>query len=408
METATSEVSGAMTGWDRVRSGEAGPRCARSVGRPGARSVGRSVAWSGGRSAGRAGLVGAAALLVGMAVGCTESGSQAGAFDDAALLAAFADGVAVPTYDLVATRATGLRTAIDALLGEPNGLTLAGAQSAWRKAREAWEASAAFRFGPATTLGLEAAIDAWPADTAGLDAVLTGEATLTANFVAAQPAAHKGFHALEYLLFGVDGAKAPEAFTSREFAYLAAIANEFELLMRRLAASWKSGDSGGAAYRTVFATAGEAGNTTYGAQATAATAIVQGMIATCDAIADDTLAGPATAHDPALVESRFSGGALSDVLAQLHAVQSAYLGSVALAGTSGRGLRDWLREVDAGKAEAITQGLDAALTAVGAIPAPLEEAITNPAAGAALQAAEEAVRSVSTMLATELLPRIQR
>lgn len=118
--------------------------------------------------------------------------------------------VVVPTYEDLATRTNELNKAVRLLANKPTDQAFEQAAQAWLQAREPWETSEAFLFGPVDQLGLDPNMDSWPLDADALQNILDkgnfdaliwegdfdeGDETIAA----AQNV--RGFHTLEFLLF---------------------------------------------------------------------------------------------------------------------------------------------------------------------------------------------------------------
>lgn len=352
------------------------------------------------------GALSAATISILAAGAACDSGEEAagGGFDDAEVIVAFADQVVVPTYAWLAESAVALEAAVTTLAAAPDEAKLAAARAAWVAAREPWEQSEGFLFGPVDTFGIDPALDTWPLNQTDLDAVLASGSALTPGFVGTLEASLKGFHTMEYLLFGVGGTRRAADLGPREREYLKAIAADFVTLTARLATSWTRGEGGLAAYRDLFASAGQAGNQAYPSLGAAAQEIVSGMIGICDEVANGKIADPYDARDPLLEESQFSHNSLVDFQNNLRSVENAYTGKVPGAGTSGRGLDTWVAAQDPALAERIGREIAAAIAAIGAIPSPFSAAILDPSAHPAIENAQAAVRALQSTLEGQLLP----
>src|SRR5690606_8851784 len=95
-------------------------------------------------------------------------------------------------------------------------------------------------YGPAGDegLGVDGNIDSWPIDLQFVSAVLNGNSEITTEFIAVQDANAKGFHALEYLLWGIDGQKIASQLTAREIDYIKATANYLNQQTTSLFNAW--------------------------------------------------------------------------------------------------------------------------------------------------------------------------
>ncbi|MBP6838282.1 MAG: peptidase M75 [Kofleriaceae bacterium] len=327
-----------------------------------------------------------------------DGGTTPSGFDDAQVIADFADQVVVPTYQLLATRTAALDAALATLAATPNEANLTAARQAWVAMRVPWEQSEAFLFGPVSAQGWDPAMDSWPLNQTDLDAVLATQDPLTQAYVRNLPETQKGFHTLEYLLWGVDSAKPATALTPRELEYVGALGDELVLITTDLVASWT--DAGG--YRATFATAGQAGNTAYPSLGAAAQEILGGMSGICDEVANGKIADPYDARDPNLVESQYSFNSLLDFADNVRGVRNAYTGDAEAAGTMGRGLADVVAAADPALDTRLRAELDAAIAALAAVPGLFRDAITDPANDAAIEAAQAAIRTVQATIDGDL------
>ncbi|MBK7859689.1 MAG: peptidase M75 [Archangiaceae bacterium] len=314
------------------------------------------------------------------ACGGPKGGSVPQAFSDRQLVADFADHVVVPTYGLLAARVAALDAAVRALAASRGPAELAAAQAAWVQARVPWEQAEGFLFGPVDSFGYDPAIDSWPVNHTDLDAVLGSSAAFTPAYVANLQETQKGFHTAEYLLFGVGRSKTAAGFTSRELEYLTALTAELVTVTQALKGQWTDAAGGRPPYRDVVATAGEAGNSAYPSLTAAAQEILGGMIGICDEVANGKIADPYDAHDVTLVESQFAFNSIADFQDNVRSVQNAYTGSVAAAGTGGRGLSAHVAESNAELDGRVRAEIQAAIDAIGAIPPPFRDAIHTPSA----------------------------
>lgn len=349
-------------------------------------------------------------ILFGLALfGCgSESGSVGSAFDDQRVVADFADEVVIPTYSLLAERMADLETAVDTLASENSSENFGAAQDAWVKARVLWEQSEAFLFGPVDSFGYDPAMDSWPVNKTDLDAVLASGDDFTKTYVAGLQETQKGFHTVEYLLFGEERSKTEGDLTSRQLEYLGAISAELAEVSAALVQRWTDSVDGQPPYRDIFASAGDSDNTAYRSLPSAAQEILGGMIGICDEVANGKIADPYDAHDPTLVESQFSYNSLSDFQDNIRSVENAYKGAVPLAATSGRGLSAYVAELDPDLDARLTGEIDDAIDAIADIPEPFRDSITTPSAYDSIEAAQAAIRTLQTTLERDVQPLVLR
>lgn len=277
------------------------------------------------------------------------------------------------------------------------------AASRWIAAREPWEASEAFLFGPAAFMNLDPALDSWPVDHQQLDDVLVSSLPLTPEFVAdGLGPALRGYHTVEYLLFRDGTPRDVDLMSARERDYLAAAASVLADDAATLWASWATGVDGGVAFRDEFASAGTGGSG-YTSQTAAIEELLDGMIAICDEVANGKIADPYDENDTSLVESRFSHNSLTDFQNNMRSVRNAYMGEYSDAAQDGVGLNEFVEQQDAALHARLLQEIDAAISAIAAIPEPF---VANLAATSQIEAAQTAISTVLETLVNDVKPLV--
>ncbi|MDE6551540.1 MAG: peptidase M75 [Muribaculaceae bacterium] len=120
----------------------------------------------------------------------------------------YVDAVVVPTYRSLKEKNEMLYKAVLNFKNSPSDANFANACNAWLEAREPWEKSEAFLFGPVDALGLDPNMDSWPLDQDNIVQILNsgnydnldwsdGDDDDTIEAVQSV----RGFHTLEFLLF---------------------------------------------------------------------------------------------------------------------------------------------------------------------------------------------------------------
>ena len=101
-----------------------------------------------------------------------------------------------------------LPKAVQALAGTPSNDAFESACDAWIVARQPWEQSEAFLFGPVDAMGLDPNMDSWPLDQVAIVNILNSgdfsnlewnEGDSEDQITSTQEI--RGFHTLEFLLF---------------------------------------------------------------------------------------------------------------------------------------------------------------------------------------------------------------
>lgn len=120
----------------------------------------------------------------------------------------FVDVIVVPTYKDLATKNTALLAAVNTLVANPTDANFEAACDAWMQARQPWETSEAFLFGPVDEFGLDPNMDSWPLDQTAIVNILKSNSWASLEWADGDTDAKvesaqnvRGFHTLEYLLF---------------------------------------------------------------------------------------------------------------------------------------------------------------------------------------------------------------
>jgi putative iron-regulated protein len=346
------------------------------------------------------GLLCLAAFAVFTACSDTESPGGPDDFDATELLADVPSQVIFPTYVDLEAQAEALNVAVVALGADLTDPNLEAARDAWRETRVPWEQSEGFLFGPVDTEGIDPSIDSWPVNVADLNAVLASGDPLTKESIDALEGTLKGFHTIEYLLFGVGGTKVAADFTERELEYLDAVTQSLVGAVNRLREAW---DPAGDDFSGTVATAGEAGNTVYTSQSQAVQEIINGLIVICDEVGNGKISDPFDQQDRSLEESQFSDNSNADFADNIRSVRNIYLGGYD--GRTGTGVQALVQSQDADLDETVVAQIDAAIAAIEDMTPTFGEAITeNPTA---VEAARTAIGALRQTLESEVLPLAQ-
>ena len=127
------------------------------------------------------------------------------------IVSTYVDQVVLPTYADLVTKTNALRQSIVVLSNQPSSANFKRAADLWIEAREPWETSEAFLFGPVADLGLDPNMDSWPLDLDAIKGVMEsgkieelikweGEYDEENEDIEAVQNV-RGFHTLEFLLF---------------------------------------------------------------------------------------------------------------------------------------------------------------------------------------------------------------
>jgi predicted lipoprotein len=318
-------------------------------------------------------------LVAIVAIGATscDDDNPGGSLVDATLneqiLQDFSSNVAQASYNDLRTKAAQLYTSIETLAADGGQTTpnLEACRSNWKAARAAWEQTESFLFGPVSTEDVDPRIDTWPVDFNVLQAQLDGDSEFTPEYIDNLLEDQKGFHAIEYLIFGVTGSKTAGDITEREREYLVALGQNLKNLTTLVAAGWDPFESNN--YHELFVSAGD-GNAPYETQQDAFAEMVSAMAGICDEVANGKINEVYEAKDPSLEESPFSKNSITDFTNNMIGVRNVYLGKYS---TDGKGLEDLVKKYNLQLDGEIKAAIDAAISALASITDPFGTAINT-------------------------------
>jgi putative iron-regulated protein len=343
--------------------------------------------------------------LVGNAAVSPSDRPNVNAFSDKQVVIDFADKVVIPTYQKFAAKTKDLKTAVDALAITPNEANLKAAQAEWIESRVNWEQGESFIIGPAKSLGLDAAIDTWPLDKGDIEKMLESRDKLTPESVKKLQESQKGYHAIEFVLFGANGKKAIADFTPREFAYVQALATVLDQDANTLLTAWTKGVDGSPAYRDSFATAGN--NPIYPSLPNAAQEMVEGMIDSTTELAENKLTEPFKKKDASLIESQYAiANPLNDFRNNILCVKNVYFGTLERHVSGKSGLSSYIAKLNPTLDTRVDKEITSALNAIAAIPTPFYTAIADPAAATKIEGAIKAVTTLRETIEKDVKPLI--
>lgn len=335
--------------------------------------------------------------FIGCNAGAANTGTGTTNKDFTPVLEDTVSGVILPTYHDLLAQAELLFETVQSLHTNDDLLL---ARTQWFAARHAWEQSEAFLYGPVSDLGLDPALDSWPVDRVQLDQVLASSLDLGAETISANLGGGlKGFHTIEYLLFGVGGTQTAATLLAspRKMAYLTATVEALRNDAQKLYLAWApEGDDFG----TAFASSGKPGGR-YFSSADGLQQLLNGCVDITDEVANGKLADPFKERNPELVESQFANSSLSDFADNLRSVDNIY---------TAKGRANSLSTLVSEKDPALDQQVRTAIAnAVAAIVAisptnelPFSQAILDPARAPLIEAAQAAVRHVGVLMSGQV------
>lgn len=271
----------------------------------------------------RAMAVATMAATLTMIAACNDSVTAPVIGAPSSLVTAIVENVYLPTFDSMSVRAARLSTALDALETSATSGNLAAAQDAWRSTREQYERNEGFAFGPLITSEYDPSMDTWPIDRAGIDALVSTGGSITKAQIDAQDGTLKGFHGIEYILFGDNASTTAASLTTGQLAYLSAAGQSLAANAAALDEAWRH-DGGDFAGQLENAGSGASVYVSVGA---ALQEIVSGLIEPTDEVPNSKIALPLSSGNTYFEESAFSDNTINDLKNDLRGAYAAYTGS---------------------------------------------------------------------------------
>jgi predicted lipoprotein len=272
-------------------------------------------------------------------------------------MADFVNNTAVPQYDSLLTAGTALNGDIAALVSTPTDANLLAAQTSWKKMRQVWERCEGFLIGPVESGDYDPNSDTWPTDYKQMDSLLTSSNPLGVSDVQNLPQTLRGYHPIEYLIFGEGGSRKAGDLDSRKKLYLSSLSSDLlSNNVEPLLASWTGT---GNSYAQSILTAG-AGNVVYSSKQDffLDLAADNGMAGICNEVGqqneDGKMYNPYITKDSSLAESPYSGNSLTDFKNNIIGVRQVYMGL-----NGGKGIKDLV----AAKNKDLDNKIQAAITA---------------------------------------------
>lgn len=236
------------------------------------------------------------------------------------VLTDFAANLANPNYQDIQAKAQVMNSAIVTFNATPTDVNLGAIRVAWKNTRAAWESCEGFLFGPVEDFNYDPTMDDWPVNKADLDAVLASNNALQVSDIDQLGTTLKGFHAIEYIIFGVGGTQKAANVSARDKVYLASLGESLYNTTTQLRNSW---DPASGNYTSEVVKAGK-GSTTFTSRQAVFLALVGSMADICNEVASEKMQTPLAAQDSTLDESQFSHNSVTDFKNNITGVLNAY------------------------------------------------------------------------------------
>ncbi|WP_165836484.1 imelysin family protein [Taibaiella soli] len=321
------------------------------------------------------------------------------------VLADFTNNVAVAGYSDLKTSADDLYAKLQTLNNSATDANLSAARDAWKKMRGTWEQCEGFLFGPVEDNDYDPNMDTWPTDYNQMDSLMANASAFTVADVQNYTLSLRGYHPIEYVIFGKDGNKTAADLTAKEKEYMMALAEDLKNTCTSLYSSWSAAPEN---YAQQVITAG-AGSTKYTKKQDVYLAIIGGMMDICEEVGTSKMKDPYDAYltEPALaaflVESPYAGTSIADFKNNLIGLQNVYLGTYN--GKSGLGLKDLVAAKNKSLDNNIQTKIAVAVSSFDNITLPYGQAIA--AQRTQIQATMAALDDLKNTLENDLEPFIK-
>lgn len=317
----------------------------------------------------------------------------------ARILNDISNNVYYPTYMDMETKMLALHNACLNLNSSVTNDNLEEARNAWKSVRAVWETSEAFLFGPVSTNNIDPSTDTWPVDYNSLDSLLNSSASFTTSFIQSLGDELKGYHPLEYLLWGNNGNKSASDFNSRELEFLLALSTDLKEKAGSLKNSWDPSQTGNYLFQVT-----NPGNnaSVYPSNKAIFEEMVVAMSSICDEVANGKISEPFVNADPSLEESPFSQNSLTDFKNNIIGVSNVYYGKYSV---DGFGIHSFLEKHNLTLHGKITGLIDNAIKSFDGITVPFGQAITQQPTQ--VQNTIDQINLLKNSLENELLPFMQ-
>lgn len=308
-----------------------------------------------------------------------------------------ANTVIVTSYEELALHTSLFKSDVETFIATPTANYLELLRTDWLVTRQVWEKTESWLFGPVATLNIDPRIDTWPVDFVALDSVMTNNVVFDESLMNGLDDALKGFHPIEYLIWGKNGNKTVQDFTAKDYLYLKALVINLNNLCAELSHAWITN-----AYNNQLILAGN-GSTEFNSRRAAYVQLAEAMAGICDEVANGKIAEPFLLQAPEMEESPFAKNSIADFKNNMNGVLHMYQGSFI---TDSRGMDDIVKYKNTQLNLEILGAQQNALAALNAITVPFGEAIlTQPVQ---VQHAIDAINELKIVLDSKLIPYLQQ
>lgn len=303
----------------------------------------------------------------------------------------FTNDIVLSQYSGLLNASLTLQNSVAVLNTTTNDASQAQAKTDWKNIRSIWEQTEGFLIGPVESNDYDPNTDTWPTDYIQMDSLLNSHYDLSTNGVKNLGQSLRGYHPLEYMIWGKGGSKTPADYTPRQKLYMVSLIDDIRSNnVQPLFNDWfGSGD-----YKSQVLNAGN-GSTEFTTRKALFLNIADAMTDICTEVGDGKMKEPFEARDSTITESPYSNNTLIDFKNNIIGVQNVYMGL-----NGGKGLHNLVAAKQSDLDQQIQQKINAALVSFDQITERYEEAIWNQRIQ--VQNTMDALDALSALLDSEL------
>jgi len=279
----------------------------------------------------------------------------------------FTNDVVFFRYSALLNTSQTMATSVATLVNASTDANQAQAKSDWKNLRSNWEQSEGFLLGPVEAKDYDPNTDTWPTDYVQMDSLLNSNNPLTTDDVKDLPQSLRGYHPLEYMIWGKGGSKTAAQITDRQKKYMTSLISDIQINnVQALYNDWFLGTDN---YSNQVLTAGK-GSSEFSTRQILFLNIVSAMSDICNEVGTSKMFEPFTAKDSTITESPYSNNTLIDFKNNILGLQQVYMGL-----NGGTGIRNLVAAKNLQLDQQIQTKINAALISFDQITERYEQAI---------------------------------
>lgn len=309
--------------------------------------------------------------------------------------------VIVEIYKDLYNKSVEMEKTVNVFIKNSTDENLEAIKKAWVNTRIPWEQSEVFLYGPVEFDGIDPAIDTWPVDVEAMNNIIKSNKAITPELISVNAEA-RGFHLIEFLIWGENGKRKANELSPREKEYLKAAITDVVNNTKNLYMAWAKEGKNYVENITNPKVGGP-----YPSANSVLEQFVEGMITIADEVGSSKIAEPLNAEQgkpsPEKEESRFSNNSKADFVDNIRGIKSVYLGNY---NQQVKGVSDLVLKADPALDKEVREKIDNAIKSIENIPGTFTEAIYNNRAD--VEKAVESVDELIKILQSKLKPLVSK